>query len=249
MEGMINIKDLFLNNIETIVGTTIGAILGGIITWFSNNKKIKKSIKVEIQLEVADKISKDIINILELINDSYDKVNALYIHSDSYYTDKKPREEKEYRLKLIQKSKNELEDSMAKLENEFEKHTTYLEINEIVIKQFYTYYRDVFDKFWYFFILIVDFDAMHSDKFYTKDSVQELKLDYERVTIATEQLLRSSVSFNDIILNEFYGKIFDTKKHVKIYEFHSGSLTPIEMIYQSDKFKDIYRKNKIKRKF
>lgn len=241
----------------------IGVLIGGLITWIINNKQLQKSMKLEIQLKVADKICEDITEILNLVNDTYRDYKGLDINMSCYFSNNDILMSKKNRYKNIEKSRGRLKDSMDKLEIKFERYTIFLDTNEIVIKQFYNYYKDVYDKFWSFICVVDDFRVLHIGSKYdpesihylneeernNKELINELEAGKNRVSVSIDEFLQSLMSFNDVILNSFYGNIFKTKANSKIYEVHDGEIDPIERIYRPEKYQEIYKNNKIKRKF
>lgn len=241
----------------------IGVLVGGLITWIINNKQLQKSMKLEIQLKVADKICVDITEILNLVNDTYEDYEGLYINMSCYFSNSDMLMNKKTRGKNIEKSRGRLKDSMDKLETKFERHTIFLDTNEIVIKQFYNNYKNVYDKFGKFNCVIDEFRDLYMGLEYDSEAIRcliegekinkrfinDLEAGKNSVSISTGEFLQSLMSFNDVILNSFYGNIFKTKANSKIYEVNYGRIDPIERIYIPEKYQEIYKKNKIKRKF
>lgn len=132
-----------------------------------------------------------------LVNVAHEKMKILYNHRYQYFGDNDDLEKRE-----------ELAESINKVDVKIIEFLRYLDANEKIIKQFYNDYLKIHESFISFDHVLSRFDLDYSDRLSDEKYLELLKSDKKKASIATYKLLNNLLSFKEIILNEFYKNIF-----------------------------------------
>lgn len=247
-------------NFSNVLSSLIGVLVGSFISWLSNKWLNNKKLSTEIKIKTIDEISNKILDLCNGIYSIY-QLNQMFNSLLSLYLDESQRGKISY--EKLDEYFNELEEEISNLEKEYEGFYVFLGIKEIAIKKYSKLIRELNQSFWKY---LINLDGLHhlyirdiykseefSDiiEYLTKRESSEIikeqhELDND-INNSYKDMLLKMWKLNDELLNEAYGKIFNSKKEKRIYEVDCGKVMAIEDIYTLDKAKQIYKQNKIKR--
>jgi len=250
-------------NVYNIISSLIGVMIGSILSWFFNRWLNKNKLKTEIQIKVVDEISSKILRLREQLYEEYKLINDFNSYLLIYIQNISQNKDSSY--KKVESLYDDIWDKKDVLISEFDEFFIFLEIKEIVIKEFSRDVSELDKRFWDFIFSLEDFNDLYINDIF-KSEITELieellpAKDFNGIELAFQNQFKSIYNaykdlliklnvFNEALLNKVYGKIFNKKIDKKIFEVPAGKLEPIERIYTLEKAKQIYKQHRIKKVF
>jgi hypothetical protein len=238
-------------------------MVGSFLSWFLNKWLNKNKLKIEIQIKIIDDISSKILRLREKLYEEYKLIEDFNFHLFLYIKDLGKNEEDTY--KKVDSLYNDIFSNKDILIKEFEELYIFLEVKEIVIKEFLKDINELDKSFWNYLVSLDELSELYIKHIFRSDLFElyedllpkqdftdvgpEVQSKYNVINDSYKNILLNLHTLNEALLNKVYGEIFNKKKDKKIYEVTCGKLEPVERLYTVEKAKQIYKQNKIKKVF
>ncbi|EGW39797.1 hypothetical protein [Desulfosporosinus sp. OT] len=251
---------------NSVFYSLIGVLVGSFISWNSLRLLNKKKLRMDIEIKVVDQISDNIVDLHESLYKLHKLTEDFFLKVSVYINKNYEKDfQKEHTYQLIKDCDDEIYIGVQNLIDQYEDFSIYVDIKEIVIMDSSEKISNLHKAFWRYVMAFDDLSSVFGTNLYKSqliDSIKEFlpKEDFSEILrefestrkeldSAYEITLTALQSLNEELLNKVYGHIFDRKRNKKIYEVSSGKLYAVEELYTEEKAKQIYKNNRIKRKF